>query len=55
MLLFKIKMETEYQVVLVKQCVQHDKANKANQTNPKLVINSPAIQKWIADNSNVVL
>ena len=49
------KMETEYQVVLVKQCVQHDKANKANQTNPKLVINSPAIQKWIADNSNVVL
>ncbi len=49
------KMETEYQVILVKQCVQHDKTNKASQNNPKLIIDSPVVQKWITDNSNVVL
>ena len=48
-------METEYQVILVKQCVQHDKTNKASQNDPKLIIDSPVIQKWITDNSNVVL
>jgi hypothetical protein len=48
-------METEYQVILVKQCVQHDKAKKTAQNNPKLIIDSPVVQKWITDNSNVVL
>ena len=49
------KMETEYQVILVKQCVQHDKAKKTAQNNPNLIIDSPVVQKWITDNSNVVL
>ncbi len=49
------KLETEYQVVLVKQCVQHDKAKQKSLNNPELIIDMPAIQSWIRTNANVIL
>lgn len=49
------KLETEYQVVLVKQSIQHDKARANSSPNYKPIIDSPSIQKWINDNSNVIL